>query len=363
MAQSQGLATKRPLVPRRQCLAEAQVPRSLGFHALEALPMAFGAQGWQRCVLRSPPSDALLPRVGAVAHCRNRLAVCNGVPRCSGRGASSIACGGRRSGGNQGPYPLGGLGPQYVPFKGRASAPSRVPPPGLARGSIGPPPPLHQKTLAGGAHPDGQEPPALPRDHHHLPQITRPPPPPPDPGEGAGHSLLSTPLIVPGLGEGGWSTGMALGGQDPLSPSGPSSGPRRPILSSRVAVGRECTRGSGRLHARCSKRGRGPLEWWAVPCVYRRARVARRHEATDTGLAYARVSHAHGHHHTMARQWGGGGDGMCRVRACRAEHRPSDLCVCRVRVGDVVRHVGSHGGVAPGPGVGLSVTLGGGGGH
>ena len=76
--------------------------------------MAFSAQGWQRCVLRSPPSAEVFPMVGALAQCRDRLAVCNGIPRCSGRGASSITCGGRLGGGgvgNQSPYPLGGLGP------------------------------------------------------------------------------------------------------------------------------------------------------------------------------------------------------------------------------------------------------------
>ena len=136
-----------------------------------------------------------------------------------------------------------------------------------------PPPPLHPKLLGG--RPSGRSGAAS--------SSTRPPPPsadcpaPPDPGErgGGGASLLSTPVTVPGLREGGVDRG-GPGGQGPLSPSDPTSGPQRPVLSSEVAVGREGTRGSGRLHARCSKRGGGSLEWWAVPCVYRRARLARR---------------------------------------------------------------------------------------
>ena len=276
MGRSQGLAGKRPCVPWRQCLAGAQVPGSLGFYALEALPVAFSAQGWQRCVLRSPPSDAVFPLVGAVAQCRNRLAVCNGIPGRSSRGASSIACGGRRWRGYQGPYPLGGLGPQYVTFRGGASTPSRVPPPGLARGSVGPPPPhCTQSRLGGGGgfvrtarsrrlfH-------ATPTSFRRLPGTPR------SQGRGGGASLLSTPVTVPGLRKGGGSTGVALEGQGPISPSEPTSGPQRPVLSSRVAVGREGIRGSGWLHARCSRRGGGPLEWWAVPCVHRRARLARR---------------------------------------------------------------------------------------
>ena len=65
--------------------------------------------GSAACYARNPQtqSDAVFPLVGAVAQCRNPLAVCTGVLGCSGRGASSIACGGRRWGGNQGPYPLG----------------------------------------------------------------------------------------------------------------------------------------------------------------------------------------------------------------------------------------------------------------
>ena len=49
--------------------------------------------------------------VGAVAQCRDRLAVCNGVPRCSGRGASLIACGGRLGGGQPESLPTWRFGP------------------------------------------------------------------------------------------------------------------------------------------------------------------------------------------------------------------------------------------------------------
>ena len=40
-----GLASQRPYVPWRQCLARAQVLGALGSNALEALPVAFSAQG------------------------------------------------------------------------------------------------------------------------------------------------------------------------------------------------------------------------------------------------------------------------------------------------------------------------------
>ena len=55
MGRGQGLTAEQPLVPWGQCMAGAQVPRSLGLYTLEALPVAFSAQGWQHCVLRSPP--------------------------------------------------------------------------------------------------------------------------------------------------------------------------------------------------------------------------------------------------------------------------------------------------------------------
>ena len=113
---------------------------------------------------------------------------------------------------------------------------------------------------------------------------TRPPPPspsagyvaPPGPrGEGGAFVTVNS-SDSSGSEEGGGSTGVAPVGQDPPSPSEPTSGPQRPDVSSKVAVGREGIRGSGPLHSRSSKRGMGPLEWWAVPCVYRRARLARR---------------------------------------------------------------------------------------
>ena len=60
------------------------------------------------------------------------------------------------------------------------------------------------------------------------------------------------------------------------SPSEPASDPRYPSLSSRDAVEREGPRGRARLTARSLRRETGPLKWWAVPGVYRRARIARR---------------------------------------------------------------------------------------
>ena len=235
------------------------------------MPVASCAQGWQRCVLRLPPSDAVFPLVGAVSQCWNRLAVCNGVPGCSGRGASSIACGGRRWGGNRGPYPLGRLGPQYVPFGCGASnpRPRSTPWPG-PRICWTSPPPTHSAPKAAWEGGGGGLLWTVRSRHlcHATPTSFRrllSPPGTQGSGGGGGASLLSTPVTAPGLREGGG-----------VNRDGPGGSPQRPVLSSRVAVGSEGIRGRGQLHAWCSKRGGGPLEWWAVPCVYRRARLARR---------------------------------------------------------------------------------------
>ena len=64
MGRGQGTASIRSLVPCRQCMAGAQVPGGPGTNALEELPVAFSTKDWQRCVLCSPPPDAILPLVG-----------------------------------------------------------------------------------------------------------------------------------------------------------------------------------------------------------------------------------------------------------------------------------------------------------
>ena len=64
MGRGQGTASIRSLVPCRQCMAGAQVPGGPGTNALEELPVAFSTKEWQRCVLCSPPPDAILPLVG-----------------------------------------------------------------------------------------------------------------------------------------------------------------------------------------------------------------------------------------------------------------------------------------------------------
>ena len=132
-------------------MARAQVSGSPWPYALEALPLAFSAYGWQRCVLRSPPPDAALPLVGPLAHCRDRSAVCNSVPGRGSRGPSSTAYGARLGGGQQGFLPTKRSGPpicsqrRLSPFRRRPSTPQ------LGRKTCWtPPPPLHPRPQGGG---------------------------------------------------------------------------------------------------------------------------------------------------------------------------------------------------------------------
>ena len=185
-------------------MAGAQVPGSLGPYALEALPLAFFAQGWQCCVLRSPPPDAVLPLVGTLARCRDRSAVCDSVPGRASRGPSSTAYEARLGGGNRGSYPPRGLGPQYVPLGGRAPSDGGIPPPSLAGGPVGPPPPpAALRTAGGGDCREELEPPDPPRQPPPLVPPPPPPRPPPDPGKWVEPSLRSTPVAAPGLRMGG----------------------------------------------------------------------------------------------------------------------------------------------------------------
>ena len=119
---------------------------------------------------------------------------------------------------------------------------------------------------------------------------------PPDPpwiqGSGGGGGFVSADSgDSPGSdgGGGGFRPGRTWGIEVRLHPRSPCR-TLRPVLSSRDAVVRGGTRGSGRTHARCSKRGGGPLEWWAIPCVYRgrtaRAPLALRPSA-EGGRAHA----------------------------------------------------------------------------
>ena len=103
-----------------------------------------------------------------------------------------------------------------------------------------------------------------------------PPDPPPDPGEWVEPLLRSTPVTAPGLRMGGGSVGAVLRSRGPLLPSGPGSEPLHPAPSSRDAGVRGATWGDSWTHARFSRRDEGPVEWWAVPSVYRRARFACR---------------------------------------------------------------------------------------
>ena len=132
-------------------MAGAQVPGSLGLYALEALPVAFSAQGWQRCVLRSPPSAALFLMVGALAQCRDRHAICNGVPRCGSRGASSIACGGRLGGGaTRVLTDLEVWAPNMYPSEAEPVPPAAFHPLAWPEDLLDPPPPTAPKAAGGG---------------------------------------------------------------------------------------------------------------------------------------------------------------------------------------------------------------------
>ena len=150
------------------------------------------------------------------------------------------------------------------------------PPPAWPEDPLDPPPPLHPKPLGGGGGLSGR--PRATTSSLGTPAHTVDPQPPPG-SRGAGGAFVtvdSSDSSQSKEGGGGGSTAAALGDRGPPSPSEPASEPLRPALNSRGAVVRGGTRGSARLHARCSKRGGGPLEWWAVPCVYRRTRLARR---------------------------------------------------------------------------------------
>ena len=136
-----------------------------------------------------------------------------------------------------------------------------------------PPPPAVPKAAGGGDCREELKPTDPPRQ---PPPLVFPPRPPPDPGEWVEPLLRSTPVTAPGLRMGGGSAGSALRSRGPHLPSAPASEPLHPAPSPRDAGVRGVTWGDGRTRARFSKHGGGPLEWWAVPCVYRRAWLARR---------------------------------------------------------------------------------------
>ena len=67
-------------------------------------------------------------------------------------------------------------------------------------------------------------------------------------------------------------------GDSLLSPSRLAPAPRCPGPSFMGAGGKADRLGAAQLKRRCSvlKQGAGLLEWWVVPCIYRRVRLARR---------------------------------------------------------------------------------------
>ena len=87
-------ASEGPVIPWGQCLVGTQVLGGPRLDALETLPVASSVQGRQRCVLRSPPPNAVLPLVGAMAPCRHGPAICDNVPRRGRRGPFSTPSGG-----------------------------------------------------------------------------------------------------------------------------------------------------------------------------------------------------------------------------------------------------------------------------
>ena len=170
---------------------------------------------------------------------------------------------------DQGVRKLGGLGSQYVPRGSRAAASSRIAPLCVARGPVRHPPIWDQ--LREGFF----------REIRRR-EFRCPPPPcallvpcaPPGPKEGLA-LLLSTSVIVPGPMSKEGPVGLSPEGCDVPSPSEFTPAHRPPSLSSRGAAAREGSRGRAQLNGRCFKRVPGPLEWWAVPCVYMRVRLAR----------------------------------------------------------------------------------------
>ena len=240
--------------------------------------MAFSAQGWQRCLLRSPPPDAIFPLVGEMAQCRHGPTICDNVPRHCRHGPSSTASGGGGSGGEARVFTyLEVWAPNMYAAEAEPLPPAAFhPPPPCGLRTCRTPPPRSVTGGAGGSY--GKSGVASSTGTAPLPPLH---PPyalhPPEPKENL-VPLLSTLVTVPGPRRGGGSVEFALVGCNPLLPweFAPTHWPLG--LSSRDANGRADQRGTAQLNGRCSafKREAGPLEWWAVPCFYRRVRLARR---------------------------------------------------------------------------------------
>ena len=136
-------------------------------------------------------------------------------------------------------------------------------PPAWPEDLLDPPPPPAASKAAGGEGLSGRPRTAGSSLAAPTPGVPPPPTPPPPPGStGVDETFVTVDSSDSSGSEdgGGGSAGSALRSRGPPSPLAPASEPLRPALSSRDAGVREDTWGSGRMRARCSKRGGGPLE-------------------------------------------------------------------------------------------------------
>ena len=104
-----------------------------------------------------------------------------------------------------------------------------------------------------------------------------PPRPPPPGSRGVGGAFVTVDSSDSSGSEdgGGGVSRIDLAKQGSAFALGPRVGAPAPRYKFQGRRRQGVTWGGGRTHARCSKHGGGPLEWLAVPCVYRRARLAR----------------------------------------------------------------------------------------
>ena len=109
---------------------------------------------WQRCVLCSPRSDAILPLLGAVAQCRHRLAVCNGIPDAAVVGPLRLPAEAGAGGATRVLAHLEVWAPNMYPWEVEPLPPAAFQPRAWPEDLLDPPPPCTQ-SRSGGVHPHG----------------------------------------------------------------------------------------------------------------------------------------------------------------------------------------------------------------
>ena len=160
----------------------------------------------------------------------------------------------------------GGFGSQYVPSISGTPAPCCVPPP---------PPPSLKPCLTPCLRQEVR-PGVISRQSYRLLHRQWHPsahPPPPQSLQGTGERLALVLVTAPDQIWKGGPVGCGLRQASRHSPLGPEPVPPCPSVSSMGADGKQDQPGVDPLKGRCSALGRwaGPLEWSAVPSVYRHA--------------------------------------------------------------------------------------------